>query len=121
MPMSSSTARTTRPTTTFVSLLQMPRSTFTPRVKHAPASGESGFSLRVFFPFGQLAVRAKRQPQIISRRVALIVGWHDQGARIIAIRDCTAGRIGVSLMRDPIGDDNAVVQLGDFVGRPQIQ
>src|ERR1700728_4382245 len=105
MPMSSSTARTTRPTTTFVSLPQIPRSTFTPRVKHAPASGESGFSLRVFFPRGQLAVRAKRQPQIISRRVALVVGRHNQDART-AIRDCSSGGVGVSLMRDPIGDDD---------------
>jgi hypothetical protein len=36
-------AMTTSPTTIFVSLLQMPRSTFTRRFKHAHCAGESGF------------------------------------------------------------------------------
>src|SRR5271170_4793812 len=107
MLINSSTASTTRPTTTFVSLLQMPRSTFTRRVKHARAAGESGFSLRVFFPFGQLAVRAKGQPQIPRGRIALRVARHNQSARISAIHRRADGGVGVALPRDPIGDDDA--------------
>src|SRR6267378_5998851 len=121
MPMSSSTASTTRPTTTFVSLLQMPRSTFTQPVNHARRAGESRFSLRIFFPSGQLAVGAKREPQIPRRKISGPVTPRRRPiiARPDQIRPGRTDRLGA--LCDPIGHDDPVIQLGDLVGRAQFQ
>jgi hypothetical protein len=50
-------ASTTKPTTNFVSLLQIPSSTCTRRVNHERAAGESGFyflmaAFAAYFPTG---------------------------------------------------------------------
>src|SRR5712671_394643 len=111
MPMSSSTATTTRPTTNFVSLLQMPRSTFTLRVNHARRAGGSRFSPGVFFPGGQLAVRRKSEPQIPGRKIRRGITRRPPAIKAGADQIRPGGSDGLGALRDPFRHDDAVVQL----------